>query len=402
MVKFSIGEYIRNVGYNIVSVLLLSVTFVACTIFLSNISAQWRMNNFLKPYLNENSIVIGQLGYDFDVTQLTKYEKSIMTREVYCLSEDVKELNTCLVYNDYSMENLTPRLIEGSLIDEKKSEDGMLQVMISENEDGIGVGDVINVEFYNYDGELISIPAKATGVIASGQKLLFGGGVSISKTMDTSDIFGTYSYEQLGYALIITTEEEFDKITEPILEMNYRCIVKFKDGITKEERLANYQKVIEYEHEHNTFGTEVFPEITRLVEQQQEEMRALMIKYVPLTIAVFILVGVCIVCMVSIKNANSMRYYATLYICGMPYKIASIMAAIEMFVNALLAVLIAISFVTLQNKISLVGEINCEMGIAQVGIIVGICVVMILSTFLITRNTLKERSAMDVLRDTAY
>ncbi len=402
MVRFSIEEYIRNAGYNIVSVLLLSVTFVACTIFLSNISAQQRMNNFLKPYFNENSIVIGQLGYDFDVTQLTKYEKSIMTREVPCLSEDVKSLNTCLVYNEYSMKNLTPRLIDGSLIDDKKSEDGIMQVMISENEEGIGVGDVFYVEFYNYNGELVSMPAKVTGVIASGQKLLFGGGVSISKTMETSDIFGTYSYEQLGYALIITTEDEFNKLTESVVEMNYRCIVKFKDGITKEERLANYQKVIEYEHENSTFGTEVFPEITRLVEQQQDEMRALMIKYVPLTIAVFTLVGVCIVCMVSIKNANSMRYYVTLYICGMPYKTASIMAAIEMFVNSLLAVLIAISFVTLQNKISMVGEINCELGLLQSLIIVVICVVMILSTFLITRKTLKERSAMDVLRDTAY
>ena len=93
MVRLSVSEYIRNVGYNIVSVLMLVVTFVICAIFLSNICAQSRFYNFISPYLNENSIIIGELLPDFDVTSLTKYEKSIMTREVACTSDNVRKLN---------------------------------------------------------------------------------------------------------------------------------------------------------------------------------------------------------------------------------------------------------------------------------------------------------------------
>lgn len=402
MVRFSIGEYIRNAGYNIVSVLLLAVTFVACTIFLSNISAQQRMNNFLKPYLNEDSIIIARLGYDFDVTKMIKYEKSIMTRETFVMSEDVAELKTCLVYNNYSMDKLTPRLLDGDLIDTKKSQDDIMQVLISENSSGVKVGDVIELDFFNYYGEKVTMPAKVTGVIASGQKLLFGNGVRVSKSMDTSDIFGTYSYEQLGYALVITTEEEFAKIPDKIGEENWRCIVKFQDDITKEERYTNFQMVISYENENNTHGTESFPEMSRMVEQQQQEIKVLMIKNIPLTVSVCVLIGVCIVCMVSIKNANSMKYYACLYICGMPYQTASIMSAVEMTINCILGMMIAVTVINLQNKMLLFGEINCELGAGQAGIMAGICIVIILSTLFITRKTLKERSPMNVLRDTAY
>lgn len=406
MARFAIGEYIRNIGYNIVSILLLAVTFIACTIFLSNISAQRRMMVFLSPYLNENSIIIGRLGHDFDVTELMLYDTSIMTREAFCFSDDLVDATTCLVYNEYSMDNLTPRLLEGNLIKKTDSEDEIMQVLVSENSSDIGVGDIIEVSFFSeegaMEGEMISMPARVTGVIASGQKLLFGNGVNISKTMESSDIFGTYSYEQLGYALIVTTEDEFAKLPKKVVEENYRCIVKFDEKITNAERNENYQKVMKYEREYGLTGTSAFPETSRLVDMQKEEMQDLIIKYIPLTVAVFVLVAVCIICMVSIKNANSMHYYATLYICGMPYEKAVIMSGMEMFVNNFLAIVIAVTFVLIQNKRPVIGEINCELGSIQVCVMIIISIVIVLWSMLTTRNTLKERSPMNVLKDTAY
>lgn len=406
MVKFTIGEYVRNIGYNIVSILLLAATFIACTIFLSNISAQRRMTNFLSPYLDKNSIIIGQLGYDFDVTSLTKYEKSIMTREVLCESNDLMRIRTCLVYNDYSMKNLTPRLAEGKLIDKSDSADGMMQVLVSQNIRRVGVGDIIEVGFYSeadaMEGKIVYMPAKVTGIIASGQKLMFGNGVNINKDMESSDIFGTYSYEQLGYELIITTEDEFAKLPEKVVEQNYRCIVKFDEDITEEERQANYQKIMEYEREKGLTGTSVFPKMETMIQMQKEEMRDLVVKYIPLTVAVFVLISICIMCMISIKNANSMRYYATLYICGMPYIKAVGTSAFEMFTNNLIAGIIATVFVVIQNKKFLLGEINCELGVMQISVMIIICIIMVAWTMLATGKTLKERSPMNVLRDTAY
>ena len=402
MVRFSMGEYVRNIGYNIVSILLLAVTFVTGVIFLSNISAQWRMTKFLSPYLDENSIVIGQLGYDMDVTKLEKYEKSIMTRECYCYSDTLVDIKTCLVYDEYAMDKLTPRLVDGDYIKKSDSEEGIMQVLVSENNSGVGVGDIIEVSFFSeagaMEGKIVSVPAIVTGVIASGQKLMLGNGVSISKNMETKDIFGTYSYEQLKYSLVITTEEEFAKLPEKVVEANYRCIVKFSEDITAEERKANYSKILQYEREHGSTGTGVFPDAETLVSRQTEAMKDLMIKYIPLVIAVFVLVSVCIMCMVYIKNANSMRYYATLYICGMPYEKAVIMSGVEMFINSLLAAIMAVTFVLIQNKSAVLGEINCELGIMQTLSIICISIIIVAWTMVTVRNTLREQSPISVFK----
>lgn len=402
MIRFSVEEYVRNIGYNIVSILLLAVTFVTGIFFLSNISAQRRMTEFLSPYLDENSIIIGQLGYDMDVTELAKYEKSIMTRECFCFSDSLVDMSTCLVYDEYAMDKLTPRLIDGKYIHSSDSADGMMQVLVSENKYGVGVGDIIEVSFFSeegaMEGRIVSIPAKVTGVIASGQKLMHGNGVSISKNMETKDIFGTYSYEQLKYSLIITTEEEFSKLPEKVVEQNYRCIIKFSEEITDEERKANYSKIMQYEREHWSTGTGVFPDAEVLVDRLDEAMKDLMIKYIPLVIAVFVLVSVCIMCMVYIKNANSRRYYAILYMCGMPYENAVVMSGIEMFINSLLAAVMAVTFVLIQNKHAILGEINCELGVMQILSIICISIIIVAWTMVTVRNTLREQSPISVFK----
>lgn len=406
MIKFTIGEYIRNIGYNIISVFLLSVTFIACAIFLTNLSAQQRYNDYLSEYLDENSIIIANLGADFDVTQLTDYEKATYTREFYCSSKQLNLLNTCLVYNEYDMEKLPPLLKSGRYISENDLNDDMMHVLVSENDSGVGVGDIIELAFFSIEGaadsEMVYVPAKVVGVIASGQKLLYGNGVPISKTMLTKDIYGTYSFQQLGYTLVITTSNEINKLPEACVEENYRCIIKFDENISATDREENFRKVIEYEKANGSMRSDVFPDISEIVKMQKEELQDIFIKYVPLTIAVSLLLLICIVCMISIKNANSMRYYATLYMCGMPYQIAVKVSGIEMLFNNLVASSFAIIFVIIQNKRHLLGEINCDIGVIQVSVITAIIVVMILCSMLTVRKTLKERSPMNVLRDTAY
>ena len=305
------------------------------------------------------------------------------------------------------MDKLEPRLKEGKQPDAVSSTDGIMNILISDNKSNVGVGDVINLKFWCIEGaeegRQISIPARVTGIIASGQKVLMGTGTNISKSMESSDVFGTYNYEQLEFPIIITTEKELEKLPEAVLELNYRCIVKFDDSITTEERVANYNKIINFENENSMHtGTDVFPKSEKLAEMQKTEMRNIMIKYIPLTIAVFIIISICIICMISIKNANSMRYYATLYICGMPYKSAVFFSGAEMTVNSVLSALLASSFIVFQNKFSILGKINCELNALIISVMLVAYVIIIFWTVLVTRKILRERSAMDILRDTAY
>ena len=122
----------------------------------------------------------------------------------------------------------------------------------------------------------------------------------------------------------------------------------------------------------------------------------------PLCGAIVVLVIVCIICMISIRNARSMKYYATLYICGMPIRNAVWLSGVEMVVNCILAIILGVSVVKIQMSNEIFGEINCMLNVEQWAIIIAISLVMVVSATLTTLKTLKERSPMSVLRDTAY
>ena len=83
MINFGISEYVKNIVYNIVSILLLASAFVASTIFTSNVSEQLRYNRFFEPYINENSIITGRMGNQYTVEKLglVKVEKVLYAQE---------------------------------------------------------------------------------------------------------------------------------------------------------------------------------------------------------------------------------------------------------------------------------------------------------------------------------
>lgn len=407
MINFGISEYVKNIVYNIVSILLLASAFVASTIFTSNVSEQLRYNRFFEPYINENSIITGRMGNQYTVEKLglVKVEKVLYAQEWLSESEELEDLGTCLVYEDYVMENLTPRLKEGEIVADGSGE--FLNILVSENSSGIGVGDIIEIRFdavEGYDeGRRFTMPAKVTGIFESGQKLFFGNGIEIYNNMPMKEILGTYHYEQMGKSMVIVPQKDMDKLPEPAAVDCWRSLIKFEDDITEEERNANYRKLAEYDKAINRITLiDAYPEMSDFVETQERETKDVFMTNIPMCIAITILILVCIICMISIRNANNMRYYATLHICGMPIRNAFVLSGVEMGINSILAIIVSVSIIKIQMSNKIFGEINCVLNPEQWAIIIGISAVIVTSTMVSTLKTLKERSPMSVLRDTAY
>ena len=411
MVRFSIIEYVKNIIYNIISIILLAGTFVSCTIFTSNISAQTKMNRFFEPYLDKNSIITGYMGQGFDVEELglIKLEKALCNQEIMTSCEEIGDLDTCLVYDEYVMENLTPKLKKGKIVTDGSGE--LMNILVSENNAGVAVGDIINFYFYvkeenvdvNKPASQIRVSAKVTGIIESGQKLFMGNGVSASSDMSLKDVIGTYHYEQLGESIVIIPEKELSKVPGKMFIENHRCIFKFQSDITSEERLDNYRKLIECETRYGFSSlAEIIPPMSDFVEMHEQETLDIIVTNIPICIAITILILVCIICMISIRNANNMRYYATLHICGMPIRNAFVLSGVEMGINSILAIIVSVSIIKIQMSNKIFGEINCVLNPEQWAIIIGISAVIVTSTMVSTLKTLKERSPMSVLRDTAY
>ena len=403
MVNFVTKQYVKNIWYNILTVIIITFNIILCVIFASNISSQTKLYRLVKPYLNENSLIINTIYEEkkIDINNLKKVEKTLMTTELFCHSQELVKLRNCVVYNEKIMEEFSPRLSSGKLINSKFESDEKLQVLISENSEGLGVGDILKLKFTDKTMNYVPIEAEIVGVISNGQKLFMSSN-NVFNNMGYEDLYLTYSYNQLEEPIILTTQKEIDAIGKELDGFNGQCIVKFDEDISEEEYRENYLHVVDMESKTGIASVDMYPSSEALTERMELSLKSTLMKYVPLTVAVFILVIICVVGIIAVKTSNSIKYYGMLYICGMPYHQAAAMTGIEMIINSVLAIVMSLSLIKIQNKLSLIGKINCEIGVVQSALMMGLCIVVIFVSILMTTVIMKEKTASQILRDTAY
>ena len=403
MVNFVTKQYVKNIWYNILTVIIITFNIILCVIFASNISSQTKLYRLVKPYLNENSLIINTIYEEkkIDINNLKKVEKTLMTTELFCHSQELVKLRNCVVYNEKIMEEFAPRLSSGKLINSKFESDEKLQVLISENSEGLGVGDILKLKFTDKTMNYVPIEAEIVGVISNGQKLFMSSN-NVFNNMGYEDLYLTYSYNQLEEPIILTTQKEIDAIGKELDGFNGQCIVKFDEDISEEEYRENYLHVVDMESKTGIASVDMYPSSEALTERMELSLKSTLMKYVPLTVAVFILVIICVVGIIAVKTSNSIKYYGMLYICGMPYHQAAAMTGIEMIINSVLAIVMSLSLIKIQNKLSLIGKINCEIGVVQSALMMGLCIVVIFVSILMTTVIMKEKTASQILRDTAY
>ncbi len=397
MLNVLIGNYVKNIWYNLITIVIIIATTVISIIYISNILSQTKLYRLISPYLNANSLIVNV--WDFDDSVLTKVEDSIKTKEIFCYSKQAPNLKTFAVYDEEVMSVLKPRLSRGRYIQSGTKDE--IEVLASDS--GFEVGDVVTV-YMDEKGSEEDIPVdfKVVGIISDGQKL-FVSSNHLSYDMGYEDMFLTYSYEQLKESVFITTQEQLDKIDATLRYLNFCSIYKMEDDITEEELYENQLRISDYETTIFSIPSSATrPSSESLTERMETDMRNILLKYIPLTVSVLILLVVCVVGIVSIKTAKSMRYYAIMHMCGMNQRKTIGLSGIEMLINCIFAVVLAISLIVIQNHYSIIGTINCELGSIQILVMIGISLVITATTMLVTSATMKESTTMGILRNTAY
>lgn len=394
MFKVLIGDYIKNIWYNLITVAIITATFIVSTIYISNIMTETRMYRLVSSYLNEDSLLM-RWKMHFDDSILTNVEDSLMTKELLCYSYAIPNLRTVAIYDEEVMQYMKPRLSDGRYV-----RDGSSEIEVLASDSGFKVGDTVTI-CYMYSEKEVFVEVKVVGIIADGQKLFISSGKS-GYDMNYDDLYLTYNYEQTKECVFITTQEQLDKFKTPVSYDNFCCIYKMNSGISEEERYVNQMNISDFESEYGLPTSAIVPSASKLTERMNESLNNTLLKYIPLTIGVVVLVLVCVVGIISIKVAKSMKYYAIMHICGMNSQKTVGLSGLEMFVNCFIAVLFSISLMTVQNEYGIVGTINCEIGVIHILVMFAISVTIILTTMLVTNATMKESTTMEILRDTAY
>lgn len=403
MFKLGIKEYIRNGWYNIITVFILVVMIVAISIFMSNIEKKTAMYRLVDEYIDEKSVVV-QLALEDITHMLNKVDKSMFTREMnVALTENGKfdGEKEMLIYSENQMKYLSPRLDEGVLPDKVDKGDEVISVAISHNPFGLKAGDKTTMTVINGDGTQSTVDVYITGIISEGQKVPY---MSLYQ-QDMSYIsfetfFETYNYKQTDTVVIVVPEKELEKFPKPIF-LNYKMgIINFEDDITEEELEENIDIIRQYERQIHKFAlVDSYPKATEIMKLSDELMSMELKKYLPLTIAVFVLLLTCIVGIVSIKAYGNIKYYAVLHIVGMNYKKATVLTAMEMALNCGLAILIGKTIIALQQKFRLVGVINCYPSGMTWAIIIGMLGAIVGFSMIRVRRILKENTVVEILRE---
>lgn len=399
MFRLGVSEYIRNTWYNIVVILIMVAMMCVTAIFVSNVDRQTRLYRLTSEYIDSNSIFLNY-STEEDWKVLNKVEKIMSSQTTTAWIKNVENSRfKLLVYSKDFMKYLSPRLDEGQFPYKKQLDNDIIPVIISHNPYGISTGDTISIEVFTNSEEAINIKVYIAGILSDGQNVASLSG-NVLEDMTYEDFFETYNYEQTGEIIMITTKEELSKISDNIMLFNYNSIVKFQENITQEERKANINAVKKYERERfKASSVDVYPETDTIIKWNKEIFNSILIKNIPLTVAIFILVLTCIAGIVSIKTYRSARYFGILYICGMHYKNAIVITGVEMLTNCGIALMLSVSILKIQSKLKVLGIINCDINIITVLILVVISIITVVFSMLMARKSLKENTAIEILRN---
>ena len=304
MLKVLFGDYIKNIWYNLISIVIISASILAFTFFLSNLTAQTRMYRLISPHLGNETLMMSMKWMNFDDSQLVGVEDSFMTKEIECYSDKISAIESFGIYDEEVMELLKPRLSRGRYI--QTGNDNEIEVLAGDA--GFNIGDTFKIYFCDAKtGEWIPFTIKIVGIISEGQKLFMG--ASYEKTLsDFSDLYMTYSYEQLKKAVFITTEEQMNKVDKELSYINMVCIYKMNDNISDKQMNENMIKIADYEMEMFGYTTmSAFPSTDELKEGMESKVQKVLLKYIPLTVGLIVLAVICITGIVTVKTTKSMR-----------------------------------------------------------------------------------------------
>ena len=400
MIRFGMYEYIRNIWFHLCIVFIMIIMMIITTVFLSNVDRQTRLYRMTEDYLDDNSIFISFANSKL-LDELEAVEKILAAQTVsgYVEQDSEEKIISTAVYTEEMMKYLKPRLSVGEQLKKADVDEDTIAVLISRNDYGINVGDTFVYNIYSEEG-ILSVKVYVAGMISEGQKI-YDGKTEIKKSMVYEDFFTTYSYQQTGEVVMITSEQEISKISSIKENFVYRnCIVKLEDGVPEESRVANIEKISKFETELFGFASvNVYPEAKDLVSRSRSMLKGELLKYIPLSVIVFVLLSICITGMVTIKTARSTRYYGILYTCGMQYRVAQFMTGVEMGMNCLIAVIFTVSLLEIQNNLKLVGEINCSLELPEFAVMFILCAVTILFSVFTVRGVLKENTPVQILKN---
>lgn len=354
--RLGVKEFIRNIYLNILTILQLTVTFILVILLVSSVASRLRLYKpFSQDFQSKGAIIHTNSSPDPDSFFWRKEEiinkypfiKDITGLYVASIDTNNYPLNIW-AYDDKIVENFTPILEEGSWIG-TSLDSGELKAVISQNNYGIKVGDVIQGKTFN-NTEEIDIAIEIIGVLREGANIVGSGGIDINND-DYRSFYTSYNFSQEEVPLLLMSIDSLERNNINSSLANKALVTFYSDA-----------------------GSEELAELSRdFMLIDMEEINERSITYISKQLYILLPIIICILILVivssfsiSLINAKrQLKNYGIYYMCGSRWLQCGLINLVSSFMTLLFSILLSFTVLLGFYVIGSFDEIVIEFGLYQ-------------------------------------
>lgn len=395
----------RNVKRSpLMSGLIVLLLVILLLLVMSMVSAlEVKLENYLKikPYLQRNGAFIVSSGLKNPNTNelfenseelceafpSIKEVLSVSESKQYCIGEQANFLNVWC-YSPEVMNVMSPIMEDGRWFSKKDKESNQLKGVISYNENGITVGDVVTLK-HRETGETLTV--EIIGVMRDKESVYYHNSYAMSKG-DYRECFYNYGYKMEGNSPVIILYEN-DNVKN--LQMG-GTLITFHDNANDQEMKHVSKQLM------STKTVSQYYELREMHSNSIKYIRNDMYRILPLFVCVFVLVIIATlsVCAVSVKRG--LKHYALYYICGMQWSYSGIISGLSSVWLAGVAFVLTMGIMLFLEVKNVLGNSVLHFGVWQVCASVIVLVIYIFVSWILPNGILRRASAREILVDNSY
>jgi hypothetical protein len=409
--KTAWNNFRKNVLMNIFIILQVTICLIVTAVMVSTISIR---SQYYTPFQNEISSKGLFLKYstspNFDPNKM-EVQDFLGDEEILEVCPDAENVYSChnlfgqieidgnynfQSYDDFWIEKYQPEMKAGRWLT-SSVESNQIEIVVSENDYGIDVGDVITFEGYNYP-EGVSFTGKVVGVFADDAKMIGGYLYYSSENMDFNSLYYPFNHEVEGQMAILASQTAIQSITADVdleLDVDYvvqpitsNVLITYPEGESEAQIEADKQTLLQYGYA-DVVSLEEMKANSKAYILEEAEL------FFPIILVLILLVLISVISSSALTARKNLNNYAVYYVCGLQWKNCLLVSFFHSLITIVLSlflsllVLLLIPYTSFAESIRIIWS-NYIVVSFIVLIFIQLFISMLMPTIVIGKNTPKQ------------
>lgn len=343
----------KTLAMNIITILQTAASLVMAAVMISAVSIAFHYYSPFEDYFEKNGLLVwfgapsayvGDITSEYDVLE----EKEELLSYLDSSSEDMlschylaaymetgnsSDVINAISYDDEIIRRFQPDMEKGCWFHDENSSDE-IEVVISNNDYGWNVGDVIDVSMLNEE-TTFTVHARVVGVIKEGARII---GLNTNGTKEENYLlfYQTYRYDVEKIPLLLFSKSALDKLSpRPQQGIYSSTLIRYNDDTSEETLKSDAQRLA-------NMGAIRTISLTDLDKGSKGYIYRQLYNLMPIVGVLLVLVFVSSISSSALSAKRRMRDYALYYIVGLQWKQCIIVNFLQSIIICAISAVISI------------------------------------------------------------